>query len=70
MVQPRPYCTHCWRPQRGRAQVWVDGSPYPLCHSSTDMDCYRLVTIYGHPVYACSCWMRTPADDLITDENL
>jgi hypothetical protein len=63
-------CLHCWRPQRGRATVWIDEVPYALCHSDTGLDCYRLVTIYGHQPYLCACAMQASAGNLITDENV
>lgn len=39
-------CGHCQRPMRGMASA---GSTW-LCHPDDGMDCYRLVTLYGHRV--------------------
>jgi hypothetical protein len=39
-------CGHCQRPIRGMGSV---GGTF-LCHPDDGMDCYRLVTLYGHPM--------------------
>ena len=44
-------CGHCRQPMRGYAQlgdIW-------LCHPDEGLDCYRLVTLYGHPVPCFPC---------------
>lgn len=49
-------CGHCERLMRGMASagdVW-------LCHPDSGVDCYHLVTLYGHP---------TPCDRLEADER-
>lgn len=38
-------CAHCLRQMRGFAAINDDW----LCHPDEGMDCYGLVTIYGHP---------------------
>lgn len=48
--KPRRICAHCTRPMRGYATV---GGDY-LCHPDVGLDCYRLVTIYDHPM-PCQC---------------
>lgn len=40
------FCGHCKRPMRGFAMA--DG--VYLCHPDVGMDCYHLVTVYGHEV--------------------
>ena len=53
----KPTCSHCGKPQRGRATVVVAGVPYPVCHVNpkNGMDCYRLVTVHSHMVLSCPC---------------
>jgi hypothetical protein len=49
-------CAHCRRSLDGLAAV--NGSA--LCHPDAGMDCYRLVTVYAHPMPCSSCvgvWM-------------
>jgi len=47
-------CAHCGYEQRGSADV----NGVPLCHEdSLGLDCYRLVTVYGHDLYDCQCWV-------------
>jgi hypothetical protein len=51
MIETR-ICGHCQRPMRGHAStggVW-------LCHPDDGMDCYTLVTLYGH---GAPCGMLT-----------
>lgn len=48
-------CSHCQCIMRGSAGLTLDGVHYPLCHPDEGMDCYRLVTVYKHPVVGCSC---------------
>lgn len=33
--------------------MYQNGIHHPLCHPETGMDCYRLVTIFRHPVIEC-----------------
>lgn len=49
-----PTCRHCWRPQRGRASVYGE----PVCHPDQGMDCYHLVTVYGHPMPCDKCKLQ------------
>lgn len=37
-------CAHCSEPMRGRASF----NGLPLCHPDKGVDCYHLVTVYGH----------------------
>lgn len=39
-----PVCAHCGQPARGMAHVGDDR----LCHPDSGMDCYHLVTVWGH----------------------
>lgn len=56
LVTPSRYCTHCRRSQRGSAEV--DGHPVCHPHDPLAMDCYHLVTVYGHSVDNCGCsWL-------------
>lgn len=55
-------CAHCGGPMRGSAGLqWmgVAGSTplrFDLCHPpDVGMDCYRLVTVYGHQIVDCPC---------------
>lgn len=49
-------CVHCQQPLRG----WAAVPAGPVCHPSglpgeePGLDCYRLVTVYGHPT-PCDC---------------
>lgn len=43
-------CAHCGGPQVGFASVNLA----PLCHPDYGLDCYRLVTVYGH-LMPCEC---------------
>lgn len=45
-VPPTPLCGHCGNPQRG----YSTHESKPLCHPDDGMDCYQLVTVYGHPM--------------------
>ncbi|TDC34205.1 hypothetical protein E1211_17815 [Micromonospora sp. 15K316] len=45
-------CGHCRTPMRGYARlgdIW-------LCHPDDGLDCYRMVTLYGHgaPCFPCA----------------
>lgn len=51
-------CAHCVRPQRGYAAV----NSHPLCHPDEGLDCYRLVTIYGHEMPCRTCQNRLNSD--------
>lgn len=50
-------CGHCCEPLRGYASAYRAGSgqSVPLCHPDDGMDCYRLVTVYRHPMPCRSC---------------
>lgn len=57
-------CAHCQRVQAGYGMVTVKDASgtirdQPLCHPDQGLDCYRLVTIYRHPM-PCGC--RGPSD--------
>jgi len=43
-------CAHCMREMRGYASA---GNGQRLCHPDAGLDCYRLVTVYGHEM---PCW--------------
>lgn len=43
-------CRHCGTKARGYADVGG-----PVCHPDAGMDCYRLVTVYGHPMPCTPC---------------
>lgn len=43
-------CGHCGEPMRGYAAI----NDTPLCHPDEGLDCYRLVTVFGHPM-PCGC---------------
>lgn len=45
-------CGHCDGEVRGFARA----QGKDLCHPDSGLDCYRLVTVYGHelPCYACA----------------
>lgn len=63
-------CTHCARPMRGNAGLTLDGVHHPLCHPDEGMDCYRLVTVYHHPLHACPCVRGELGEgDLRTEAN-
>lgn len=51
MNEPVPICAHCGNPQRGYASA----GEQMLCHPDTGLDCYRAVTVYGHPMPCGSC---------------
>jgi len=44
-------CGHCLKPARGYARA--EGAR--LCHPDEGLDCYRLVTVYGHSVPCGDC---------------
>jgi len=47
----RRTCGHCRQPMRGYAShnnIW-------LCHPDEGLDCYRLVTVFAHPVPCFQC---------------
>jgi hypothetical protein len=44
IVDETRICGHCQRPMRGYASAGTDW----LCHPDDGIDCYRLVTLYGH----------------------
>ena len=50
---PVPTCSHCLGPMRGSASVTLVDGTYRLCHPDVGLDCYRLVTLYQHPVSDC-----------------
>jgi transcriptional regulator with XRE-family HTH domain len=53
-------CGHCGEPQRGYASLWG----IPLCHPNEGLDCYRLVTVYGHgaPCLTQPCYDPHPTE--------
>lgn len=58
-------CAHCGGPQIGIASTFdSEDRRRLLCHPPRGMDCYRLVTIYGHDM-PCDC--RGVSDDPDTD---
>lgn len=48
-------CAHCGNPMQGSAGLTLANTHYYLCHPDTGMDCYRLVTVFQHPVSNCPC---------------
>jgi len=56
-------CGHCGQPLNGAATVPdATGDNYIwLCHASAGPDCYRLVTVYGHPMPHPDCPVTAPA---------
>lgn len=48
---PKPSCGHCGRVQDGYAAV----GNTPLCHPDEGMDCFKLVTLYGHATPCDTC---------------
>lgn len=44
-------CKHCGGRQRGYATV----GDAKVCHPDDGMDCYRLVTVYGHQMPCETC---------------
>lgn len=46
-----PLCAHCGHHLRGSAFA----GDAPLCHPDRGQDCYRLVTVYQHPMPCESC---------------
>ena len=44
-------CAHCREPMQGYATI---GGRW-LCHPDAGLDCYRLVTVYGHPMPCFQC---------------
>lgn len=44
-------CGHCHGPLRGYGAI----GRVLLCHPDDGMDCYRLVTLYGHGIDCLSC---------------
>jgi transcriptional regulator with XRE-family HTH domain len=57
---PEAICGHCGEPQRGYASLWG----IPLCHPDEGLDCYRLVTVYGHgaPCLTQPCYDPHPTE--------
>lgn len=45
-------CAHCSAPILGTSASLNDAA---LCHPDEGTDCYRLVTIYGHPLGHIGC---------------
>lgn len=56
-------CAHCLGPQGGSAQV----NDSPLCHPADGLDCYRLVTVYGHAMPCTECVLARQSDDAADD---
>ena len=49
-------CGHCWRTMGDTEGGYGSYDRVPLCHpdeGANRPDCYRNVTIYGHPVLNC-----------------
>ena len=53
-------CSHCGKAMRGNAGMSLNGRHHHLCHPDEGMDCYRLVTVYQHPVEDCPCVKGEP----------
>ncbi len=66
-------CSHCGEPMRGSAGLTLGGVHHRLCHPDNGMDCYRLVTVFRHPIVDCPCvdgvlpegMLRTPANGYV-----
>lgn len=56
--RPGGVCFHCGRPPRGHALFGARR----LCHPDGGMDCYRLVTVYRHPMPCIACAMQVAYD--------
>lgn len=52
-------CAHCAHDLDGSASV----GDSPLCHPGDGLDCYRLVTIYGHAMPCTECVLARASDD-------
>jgi hypothetical protein len=52
-----PTCSHCGRPCGDMAGGWGSINGEPLCHPNEENrpDCYRLVTVYHHPLSHQDC---------------
>lgn len=48
-------CEHCSGIALGYATVTFDGKAYRVCHPDTGLDCYKLVTVYGHGRWCFAC---------------
>lgn len=61
ILHPGVTCGHCRKQQLGSAMA----GGVPLCHSSAEPDCYRLVTVYGHSADGSCCEAddAEPTDD-------
>ena len=53
-------CGHCLRDQRGYATM----NGMPLCHPDEGMDCYHLVTVWGHDFRCEYCMSILAAENL------
>jgi hypothetical protein len=64
-------CSHCGGELRGFASAWQSGEPERfLCHPDTGLDCYRLVTVYQHPMHCKPCGhVRTLEDEARDDDQ-
>lgn len=49
-------CWHCGQP----AQGYATAGKARLCHPDDGMDCYRLVTVYKHPLTGGDCGVCNP----------
>lgn len=54
-------CAHCGGPMRGYASA---GDAW-LCHPDSGIDCYHLVTLYGHPAPCAACMTRGGQGDFM-----
>ncbi len=65
---PRPDgCAHCSYPPTGVARIWRDGTSRVLCHPDIGLDCYDLVTVWGHtmPCMRRDCLIRSADRQLL-----
>lgn len=57
-------CGHCWRTMGDREGGYGSYDRVPLCHPDQSQDrpnCYRNVTVYGHPVLNCEYCKKNEA---------
>lgn len=65
-------CAHCGRVTRDVAGGFASIGSTPVCHPNTSdrPDCFRMITVYGHPTYNCERCTQQPWEPLTEGETI
>lgn len=69
LPEPQP-CVHCGRSALDFAGGYARLDAEPVCHPNGPgrPDCFRMITVYGHPTRSCERCAEQPWEPLTRDE--